>query len=82
MTPLTPAEKREQMTNSLPTIDPRQTGLVMDFQAMALGALSEPGALLARVLDAIGIVRDRNGHIAYVRVGFEDAGYHAAPLTA
>ncbi len=36
------------MANSLPTIDPRQTGLlVMDFQDMALGAISEPDALLA-----------------------------------
>jgi hypothetical protein len=39
----------------------------MDFQVRALGAISEAGALLARVADAIAIVRDRDGHIAYVR---------------
>jgi len=45
----------------------------------ALGAISEPGALLARVADAIAIVRDLDGHIGYVRVGFEEAEYDAVP---
>jgi nicotinamidase-related amidase len=68
------------VTDTLPTIDPRHTALlVMDFQVRALGAISEAGALLARVADAIAIVRDRDGHIAYVRVGFEDAEYDAVP---
>lgn len=68
------------MTDILPVIDPRHTALlVMDFQARALGAISEAEALLARVADAIGIVRNRHGHIGYVRVGFEDAEYDAVP---
>lgn len=68
------------MTDILPVIDPRHTALlVMDFQARALGAISEAEALLARVADAIGIVRNRHGHIGYVRVGFEDAEYAAVP---
>jgi hypothetical protein len=61
------------MTDILPTIDPRHTALlVMDFQAMGLGAISEAEALLARVTDAIAIFRARDGHIGYVRAGFED----------
>jgi nicotinamidase-related amidase len=74
--------KRQPVTDSLPAIDPRYTALlVMDFQAMALGTISEAEAeaLLARVADAIAIVRDRDGHIGYVRVGFEDADYDAVP---
>jgi nicotinamidase-related amidase len=68
------------MTDSLPTIDPRHTALlVMDFQAMAIGAISEADALLTRVADAIAIVRGQGGHIAYVRVAFEDAEYDAVP---
>jgi isochorismate hydrolase len=68
------------MTDSLPTIDPRHTALlVMDVQAMALSAISEAETLLARVADALAIVRDRDGHIGYVRVGFEDADYDAVP---
>jgi hypothetical protein len=66
------------MTDSLPAIDPRHTALlVMDFQAMALGAISETEALLARVADAIAIVRGHGGQIGYVQVGFEDADYDA-----
>jgi nicotinamidase-related amidase len=68
------------VTDILPTIDPRHTALlVMDFQVMALGAVSEAEALLTRVADAIAIVRDRDGRIGYVRVGFEDAEYDAVP---
>jgi nicotinamidase-related amidase len=75
-------ERNEEhsMADSLPTIDPRHTALlVMDFQAMALAAISEAEALLARVADAIAIVRGRDGHIGYVRVAFEDAEYDAVP---
>jgi hypothetical protein len=68
------------MTDILPAIDLRHTALlVMDFQAGALGAISQAEALLARVADAIAVVRDRGGHIGYVRVGFEDAEYDAVP---
>jgi nicotinamidase-related amidase len=68
------------MTDTLPTIDPRHTALlVMDFQARALGAIGEAEAMLTRVADAIAIVRVCHGHIGYVRVGFEDAEYDAVP---
>jgi hypothetical protein len=37
------------MTDNLPTIDPRNTALlVMDFQAMPLGVISEAEALLSQ----------------------------------
>lgn len=80
MTPQRPAKEAQPVTDILPTIDPRHTALlVMDFQAMGLGAISEAEALLAWVADAIAIVRARDGHIGYVRVGFEDAEYDAVP---
>jgi nicotinamidase-related amidase len=68
------------MTDIIPTIDPRHTALlVMDFQAMPLGAISEAEALLARVADAIAIVRGQGGQIGYVRHAYEDADYDAVP---
>lgn len=68
------------MAEILPTIDPQRTALlVMDYQAAALGLLSEADALLARVADAIAIVRRHGGQIGYVRVAFDDADYDAVP---
>jgi nicotinamidase-related amidase len=69
------------MTPTLPTIDPRQTALlVMDYQAGILSRLGEAaGPLLSCAADAIAIVRGHGGQIGYVRVAFEDADYDAVP---
>lgn len=71
------------MTNQVPTIDPKQTALlVMDYQLSILGSLSEAEALLARVAQAIDIVRQYGGQVGYVRVAFDDADYDAVPETS
>jgi nicotinamidase-related amidase len=78
MTHSTQRQEDPLLTNGLPTIDPRHTALlVMDFQAMALGVISETEALLARVAEAIA--RGQGGQVSYVRVALEDADYDAVP---
>ena len=68
------------MPDTPATIDPRHTALlVMDFQPAALGSLPDADALLSRVEDAIAIVRDHGGAVAYVRVAFEDPDYDSVP---
>lgn len=68
------------MTDTLPTIDPKHTALlVMDYQVGVLGLLGAPEALLERAAEAIATVRRRGGQIGYVRVAFEDADYDAVP---
>jgi nicotinamidase-related amidase len=59
------------MTDASPAIDPRRTALlVMDYQNAIVGRLDEPGALLARMADAIALVRSHGGQIGHVRVAF------------
>jgi nicotinamidase-related amidase len=68
------------MTESLPLIDPDRTALlVMDYQPAVLNSLGDADALLARVADAIAIVRRHGAHVAYVRVAFRDDDYDAVP---
>jgi nicotinamidase-related amidase len=68
------------VTDTLPSVDPRRTALlVMDYQAGILGRLDQAEALLACAADAIAVVRGRGGQIGYVRVAFDDADYEAVP---
>ena len=68
------------MTDTLPTVDPRRTALlVMDYQAGILGRLDQAEALLACAADTIAVVRGHGGQIGYVRVAFDDADYEAVP---
>jgi nicotinamidase-related amidase len=68
---------------TLPAIDPKRTALlVMDYQAGVLSRLPEADSLLARTAEAISYVRDRGGHIGYVRVAFEDDDFAAVPPTS
>jgi len=68
------------MTDSLPTINPQQSALlVMDYQPAVLGSLSDAEGLLSRMAHAIAIVRRHGGQIGFVRVAFEDADYDAIP---
>jgi nicotinamidase-related amidase len=53
--------------------------LVMDCQPAILGSLEDDEPLLAHITDAIGVVRDRGGHVGHVRVAFEDDDYDAIP---
>ena len=68
------------MTGPAPAIDARHAALlVMDYQNAIIGRLGEAGALLARVAEAIAIVRQHGGQVGYVRVGFDDADFEAIP---
>lgn len=71
------------MTDPLPPIDPRRAALlVMDYQNAIVDMLGEPDDLLSRAADAIALVRQRGGHVGYVRVAFDDADYDAIPPTS
>jgi nicotinamidase-related amidase len=68
------------MTESRRSIDPERTALlVMDYQPVVLGSLSDAEELLSRVAEAIAIVRRHRGQVGYVRVAFDDADYEAVP---
>ncbi|BCJ33444.1 hypothetical protein Athai_09470 [Actinocatenispora thailandica] len=68
------------MTDSLPTIDPRHTALlVMDYQPAVLAATPDAEALLGRARQAIDTARRHGAHVGYVRVGFTDADLAAIP---
>lgn len=62
------------------TIDPRCTALlVMDYQNGIVQFLDDADALLSRVGFAIEEVRRHGGHVAYVRVAFDDEDYERVP---
>lgn len=68
------------MTDSLPTIDPKHTALlVMDCQPAVLAATPDADALLGRARQAIETARRHGAHVGYVRVGFTDAELAAIP---
>jgi nicotinamidase-related amidase len=68
------------MTDSPRSVDAEHTALlVMDYQPVVLGSLSDADELLSRVAGAIAIVRHRRGQVVYVRVAFDDADYEALP---
>lgn len=68
------------MTESRRSIDPERTALlVVDYQPVVFGSLSDAEELLSRVAEAIAIVRRHRGHVGYVRVAFDDADYEAVP---
>ena len=68
------------MPESPTSIDPERTALlVMDYQPVVLGSLSDAEELLSRVAEAIAIVRRHRGQVGYVRVAFDDADYEAVP---
>lgn len=68
------------MTASPPSIDPARTALlVMDCQPAVLESLSDGDAVLARVAEAIAVVRRHGGQLGFVRVAFADADYEAMP---
>ena len=54
----------------------------MDYQNGVVSQIADADALLARVAAAIATVRERNGHVGYVRVAFEDADYASFPPTS
>jgi nicotinamidase-related amidase len=71
------------MTDPTPAIDPGRTALlVMDYQNGIIGRLEDAEALLARVAQAIAVVRQHGGHIGYVRVAFNDADFDSIPPTS
>jgi nicotinamidase-related amidase len=64
-------------------IDPTTTALlVMDYQPGIIGRLPDPDATLAHVERAIATMRERGGHIGYVRVAFADGEVDAIPETS
>jgi nicotinamidase-related amidase len=65
------------------TLDPARTALlVMDYQEGIVSRLPDPGPLLDRVTTAIDDVRERGGHVGWVRVAFEDAEFAEIPETS
>ena len=64
-------------------LDPTRTALlVMDYQTDFVPRLPDNRALLDRVNTAVAEVRARGGHIAWVRIGFDDADFDAIPPTS
>lgn len=71
------------MTDAAPTIDPQRTALlVMDYQRAIVGMIEDSDALVARAAEAIDLVRDRGGHVGYVRVAFTEADLQSIPPTS
>jgi nicotinamidase-related amidase len=65
------------------SIDPRRAALlVMDYQNGIVERLAEPDELLTRAAQAIGLVRERQGTVGYVRVAFTDEDLAAFPPTS
>jgi nicotinamidase-related amidase len=66
-----------------PALDPQHTALlVMDYQAGIVAQLSDTDALLGRVSAAVDNIRERGGHVGWVRVAFDDAEFDAIPETS
>jgi nicotinamidase-related amidase len=71
------------MTDAAPTIDPQRTALlVMDYQQAIVGMIDESDALVTRAVEAIELVRERGGHVGYVRVAFTTADLEKIPPTS
>jgi len=71
------------MTDTVPTIDPPRTALlVMDYQVALLDSLEGADALLDGMAQAIADVRRAGGHIGFVRVAFADEDLAAMPATS
>ena len=59
-------------------LDPARTALlVMDYQVGIVEQLPDAHALLERVAAAVGGIRERGGHVGWVRVGFDDKDFEA-----
>lgn len=68
------------MTDTTDGIDPQRSALlVMDYQNGIVSSVNDAETLLSRAAEAIGMVRNRDGRIGYVRVAFTDADFEAIP---
>ena len=68
------------MPADLPQLHPATTALlVMDYQPGIVGRLPDPDAQLALAERVIATVRERGGHIGYVRVAFTEDELDAIP---
>jgi nicotinamidase-related amidase len=71
------------MTETIPTLDFARTALVvMDYQNGLLDSLANAEELLATTVSAIAFVRERGGHVGYVRVAFTDSDFAAIPAAS
>ncbi|MGH2896374.1 MAG: cysteine hydrolase family protein [Solirubrobacteraceae bacterium] len=71
------------MTEAPTPIDPRRAALlVMDYQHGIVGRIDESEALLQRATAAIALMRDRGGHVGYVRVALTDDDLKDIPPTS
>jgi nicotinamidase-related amidase len=62
------------------SIDPHHTALlVMDYQNGLIGSLPNSENLLTRAREAIDLVRRHDGHIGFVRIGFESGEFTQIP---
>jgi nicotinamidase-related amidase len=70
------------MPNEPTCLDPAQCALlVMDYQPVVLGSMSDSDALVSRTNQAIDIVRRHGGVVGFVRIAFDHADYGAVPST-
>jgi len=68
------------MPEATQRIDAKRAALlVMDFQAGIVGMLENANTLVERAALAIRSMRERGGHVGYVRVGFTESEYAAIP---
>jgi nicotinamidase-related amidase len=67
------------MTERLPLDPTRAALLVMDYQVGLVHRIPDADALLRRVSAAIADVRSHGGHVAWVRIGFDDDEFDAIP---
>ncbi|HEX3691649.1 MAG TPA: cysteine hydrolase [Solirubrobacteraceae bacterium] len=72
------------MTDTAPApLDPARTALlVMDYQQAIVGMIDDSDGLVARAAEAIDLVRERGGHVGYVRVAFTAADLQNIPATS
>lgn len=65
------------------SLEPEKTALlVMDYQRGIIDRLPDPGAQVALARQAIAVVRERGGHVGYVRVAFTDDDLGGFPPTS
>lgn len=70
------------MTDQLHLDPTRAALLVMDYQVGLVHRIPEAEALLHRVDAAIADVRSHGGHVAWVRIGFDDDEFDRIPPTS
>jgi nicotinamidase-related amidase len=68
------------MTTIARPLVPRHSALVvMDYQPVVLDSMPDSEALIKNTREAIDIIRDRKGQVAFVRIGLDENDYQFVP---